>query len=465
MTNDNIAFLPAIEQARLIREKEVSSVELVNLYLERIEEHNQTLNAYITVAADQAREAANQADADLASGDAGPFAGVPISIKDLNATAGIRTTYGTATMSDNIPVTDDAVVARIRKAGFVILGKTNTPEFGTTPWTQPPAYGPCANPWDITRTSGGSSGGAASALAAGLCAVSQGSDGGGSVRIPSSVCGVYGIKPSRGRVSNAPGPVSMLSQDGPIGHTVADAAALLDVMSGYETGDAFTAPPPLRPFLNEATTDPGRLRIAYSVKPAVSVPVAEANVAAVVATAAKLSDLGHDVFESDPPFGEGELEAFLKIWPVGRAEFQPLPPLQTLDPVNRALIEMADGISAVDYRIAWHTLERNARRLVAFFDDVDVLISPVCATPPPLHYEFRDPDGLTEFFSAVNFVPFPAAWNTTGQPAASCPLYLDESGLPIGVQVVGRPFDEAAVIRVSAQLEAEMGFLGTPPGY
>ncbi|HSC27476.1 MAG TPA: amidase, partial [Vicinamibacterales bacterium] len=230
--DNELAFTSALEQRDLVRRREVSPSELVELYLERIEQLNPQLDAFLTVATDHARAAARAAEKEFAASrdnaDLPPFLGVPISIKDLNDTAGIRTTHATAAWRDRVPDEDDEVVARIRRAGFIILGKTNTPEFGSRAVTQSPAYPSGRNPWDVSRTCGGSSGGAGAAVAAGLGAVAQGSDGGGSIRIPSGWNGVFGIKPSRGRVSSAPGPQSWNATNGPIARTVADAAALLD---------------------------------------------------------------------------------------------------------------------------------------------------------------------------------------------------------------------------------------------
>src|SRR5437588_1174786 len=229
--DDDLAFASAHELAELIRTREVSPRELGELYAIRIEKLNPQLNAYITLSLDRAMDDARKAEAELGGDDLPRFLGVPISIKDLNDTAGIRTTQGSAAFADRIPDTDDDVVAVLKRAGFIILGKTNTPEFGNGPWTDPLAFGPTRNPWDAERTPGGSSGGAAAALAAGLCPISQGSDGGGSIRIPSSCCGLFGIKPSRGRVPAPERPASLLSQNGPIARTVADAAAMLDALA------------------------------------------------------------------------------------------------------------------------------------------------------------------------------------------------------------------------------------------
>ena len=261
-TGADLAFLPATEQARLVREGHVSSVELAELYLERIARIDPELNSFVTVRGEEALDDARAADA---ARDAAPFRGVPIAIKDLTATAGIRTTYSSRAFADNIPDFDTAVVRRLREAGFVILGKTNTPEFGTVAFTESELNGATRNPWNPERTPGGSSGGAAAALAAGLVPLAHGTDGGGSIRIPASCCGVFGLKPSRGRVSTAPfSSLEGLSTSGPITRSVADAAALLDVLAGYEPGDPWWAPPPERPFAEEPGAPVGRLRIAVT---------------------------------------------------------------------------------------------------------------------------------------------------------------------------------------------------------
>jgi amidase len=264
-----LAFLPALEQARLVRDGEVSSRELVQLYLERIERLDPELRAYVTVVADQALAAAE-------SPPPGPFSGVPLPIKDLVETAGIRTTFSCKALADYVPTQDAELVRRLRGAGFVVIGKTNTPEFGITAITESELNGICRNPWNRGHTPGGSSGGAAAAVAAGLASIAQGSDGGGSIRIPASCCGLFGIKPSRGRSSPAPrGDTYGLSVAGPLARTVAAAAAFLDAIAGSLPGDPYRAPPPERPFLEEVGADPGRLRIGLALEPPHPVPVDE----------------------------------------------------------------------------------------------------------------------------------------------------------------------------------------------
>lgn len=456
----DLAFTPAIEQVMMLRNGDVSSRELTELYLDRIETLNPTINAYVTVAADAARESATRADALRASGDATqPFLGVPISIKDLADTAGIRSTHGTAAWHDRIPDHDDEVVARCRAAGFVILGKTIVPEFGPLNISEPPAYPPGRNPWNPEVSCGGSSGGAAAALAAGLCPISHGSDGGGSIRNPSAWCGVVGLKPQRGRVSAAPRSQQFFGINGPLARTVADAAALLDVMAGPATGDAWWAPPFARPLVDEVTEALPRLRVAFHPHPGVERDAcAPANRAAAEDAVRVLEAQGHTVEEAVPPgYGDDVVMQSSIIFAANHAaaaDTLPYPPLETLDPWMRTLVEMGRLVNAVDYVKALEALQDLSRRTVAFFDAYDVFISPTVAGPPPAVGSMKDAgmDRVMEFWALT---PFTALWNTTGQPAASLPLGQDADGLPVGVQVVGRPADEATVVRVGALLESE----------
>ena len=451
--DEDLAFLPALELAGLVRSGQVSPVELVETYLHRIERLNPLLNAYLTVAGDQALTAAKEAAP--AGQDASPFFGVPVSIKDLDNAAGIRTTRGSAGYADFVPEADDAAVAKLKAAGFIVIGKTNTPEFGSAVCTEPVAYGPCRNPWDTDRTPGGSSGGAACALAAGLAPISHGSDGGGSIRIPSAWCGVFGIKPSRGRVSAAPLPQSLHSGQGPIARTVADAAAMLDVMAGYVAGDAFWPPAPSRPFLEEVGQDPGRLRVAFTASRS-ETEVHPDWVAAVKATAELLADLGHEVVEDAPPWTPLDPDhPVVKGRAASMAAIAPdLPAFELLDPINQTFIEVGRTLSVRDALLCDSIAATMARSIVAFFDRYDVLLTPTNAVPPPLVGELRDNEdpwnGLRKSLLAC---PFTADWNMTGQPAVSLPLHVDTAGLPVGVQLVGRPAAEATLIRLSAQLE------------
>jgi amidase len=445
---DELAFAPALDQAARVRAGEVTPLELVDLYLERIERLDPQLNAYVTVDAERARAAA-QARLE------GPFAGVPIPIKDLTETAGLRTTYSCKAFSHNVPDFDANVVRRIRDAGFVVIGKTNTPEFGTIAMTESELNGDCRNPWDTARTAGGSSGGAAAAVAAGLAPIAHGSDGGGSIRIPASCCGLFGIKPSRGRVSPAPFTSGSLelSQSGPLSVTVRDAAAFLDVLAGYEPGDAHWAPPPERPFLDEVGADPGRLRIAFTAEPATPTELDPRVVQVARSAADALERLGHDVVEATPPWGDPELlSVFEKLWQLTPVLY-PVHDESLLMPINRALARAARETSSVAYAHAVGALQRAARRVVSFWDGVDVVLTPALAQlPVPVGWVLEPDDPWEQFARGAEFTPFTPIVNVTGQPAAAVPWDVVD-GLPAGIQLIGAPAGEATLFRLAGQLE------------
>jgi amidase len=438
---DELAFLTATEQAGLIRRGEVSSRELVELYLGRIERLDPELNAFVTVCGEEAL-ATEPAD--------GPFRGVPIPIKDLQETAGIRTTFSSLAYADYVPDFDVAVVRRLKEAGFVVIGKTNSPELGITATTESRLNGACRNPWDVTRTPGGSSGGAAVSVVSGMAPAAHGTDGGGSIRIPASCCGVFGLKPSRGRVSLAPyGGHEGFSTSGPLTRTVQDAAALLDVMSGYELGDPWWAPPPA----DEPGSDPGRLRVAVTTSPPLDAPVAPECAAATDDAARLLAELGHSVEEATPLWGTGELiDLFMAVWTVIPSLKER--PRELFEPMNQLLIDRSEGVEAADYVIATQRLRGLARRIVEFWAEYDLVLTPTLAQPPPpLGTLMVDDDPEGNFERAWKFTPFTQVANVTGLPAVSIPLFWSEAGLPIGVQLIGGPADEAGLIRVSAQLE------------
>jgi amidase len=445
----SLAFLSATEQAELIRRREVSSEELVRLYLDRIEALDPQLNAFVTVSAERAL-------AEARSPRPGPFSGVPLPIKDLTETEGIRTTLSTRAFAEHVPARDVSVVARLRAAGFVVIGKTNTPELGLIPLTNSVLNGICRNPWDLSRTPGGSSGGAAVAVAAGLAPAAHGSDGGGSIRVPASCCGIYGLKPSRGRISPAPyGDLFGLGTSGPLTRTVADAAAMLDVMAGNELGDPYLCPPPARPFAEEVGADPGRLRIAWTTEPPLQTFVDPECARAAADAAALLSELGHDVVEATPPWRSDELmPAFTRLWqtipalsePEARAQFEPL---------AAALADAADRTSSPDYLRALASMQAHARQVVSFWAGYDLVLTPTLALPPvPVDWNDEEPDPWQQFRRNSLFTPFAPVANVTGQPAASVPFHWSADGLPVGVQLIGRPTDEATLLRVSAQLES-----------
>jgi amidase len=375
-------------------------------------------------------------------------------VKDLNETAGLRTTFSSRAFADYVPTADTAVVRRMKDAGFVVLGKSNTPEFGSTCVTESVLNGACRNPWNTAHTPGGSSGGAAAAVAAGALPLAHGSDGGGSIRIPASCCGLFGIKPSRGRVSPAPfvsGSLE-LSQSGPLSVTVRDAAAFLDVLAGYEPGDAHWAPP-ARPFLAEVGTDPGRLRIAFTAEPPIPGPVDDAVTQVARDAAEALAALGHEIVEQTPPWADADLlSEFRKLWQIGPALY-PVTDQELLEPLNRALASAARETSSVVFAQTVAGLQRFARRIVPFWNDVDIVLTPgLGKLPVPIGWVFEPDDPWEQFRRGGEFTPFTPIVNVTGQPAAMVPFGVVE-GLPVGVQLIGRPADEATLFRLASQIE------------
>ncbi|HUG64719.1 MAG TPA: amidase [Gaiellaceae bacterium] len=456
-----LAFLPAFEQARLIRDREVTSAELVAEHLERIEQIDPSLNAFVTVCGEEALATARERDA--TTSDA-PFHGVPIAIKDLAATAGIRTTYSSQAYAEHVPDFDTAVVRRIREAGFVIVGKTNTPEFGTVAFTESDLNGATRNPWNLDLTPGGSSGGAAAAVAAGLVPVAHATDGGGSIRIPASCCGLFGLKPSRGRVSSAPfGSLEGLSTAGPMARAVLDAAHLLDVLAGYEPGDPWWAPPPERPFADTTAQPPPRLRVAVTSTPPIDMPVDPECAHALESAASLLAELGHDVRSETPPWREDDLfHRFITVWQVGPALHPVDETLMTA--LNRGLVESARLSTAADYARAVGSLQLLARRIVSFWSDADVVLTPTLALPPvPIGWQEEVEGPIEQLLRNTEFTPFTAVANLTGQPAMSLPLHWTDAGLPIGVQAIGPPAGDALLLSLAAEIEAACPWAGRRP--
>lgn len=455
MSSVDLAFSSALRQAQLIRDRELSPLELTQLYVERIQRWNGELGSFFTVAAEQALTDAKAKTEYLVNHQASelpPFFGVPTAIKDLNSVAGLPCTYGSPVMKDYIATYDDGVTARIKQAGFVILGKTATSEMGSLPYTEPMGFPPARNPWNLNYTPGGSSGGAAAAVAAGLVAVAHGSDGGGSIRGPASCCGVVGIKPARGRVSHAPvgDAMSGIATNGVLARTVADAAAFLDVLSGYITGDPYWLPDPTPSFAAIIQSQAVRsLRIAFSTN---IPPIGEADAVlqqSVLDTAKHLEALGHHL-EPGCPDCSGLVEPFQVVWRTGvRASDIPSVALQ---PFNQWLYHHPD--SSGDYQKAVWAMQAAARPMVAFFDQVDALLLPTYLHPPIRVGEWADLDPAETLQRIIHWIaPCPLA-NATGLPAIAIPTGFTSEGLPIGVQLVGRPADEATLIALAAQLEA-----------
>jgi len=460
---DDFAFLDATAQAELVRRREVKAIELVDAAIERIERLNPTLNAVVTPMYEQARTAATS------EMPHGPFAGVPFLLKDLLASyGGVRMTLGSTFLRDFVPDHDSELVARLKRAGLIILGKTNTPEFGILPTTEPRLFGPSCNPWNTGRTTGGSSGGSAAAVAAGLVPMAHGGDGGGSIRIPASCCGVFGLKPTRAH--NPLGPdfgdiISGLVVEHAITRSVRDSAALLDATSGPDVGDPYWAPPPARPFLQEVGADPGRLRIAFSTEAPTGTAVHADCVSAVRDAAALCADLGHGVVEATPAYpGELVIQAFITLWSAGCAwtidgmalVASRTPTLDQFEPLTWALYEMGRQQSASAYLLAVTALQRVARDVARFFVNYDVWLTPTLAEPPVPLGTFDSPpeNPLQGLFRAAAFLPFTPICNVTGQPAMSVPLFWNADGLPVGTHFIGRFGDEATLFRLGAQLEA-----------
>jgi len=467
-TIGDLLVRPALELAGLLRSGQVHARELVEAALHRLEEREGRINAFCFVGAERALATAEG----ISPGDGRPFAGVPIAIKDGTPQRGLPMRIGSALFEGYVPDHDAASVRRLREAGFVPIGRTTMPEFGILPTTEPRLTGPTRNPWDPTRTPGGSSGGSAAAVAAGVVPLAHGSDGGGSLRIPAACCGLVGLKASRGRISFAPDRGDdPLVTEGVLTRTVADTAALLDVLAGYESGDATWAPPPSRPFPEAIGSPTPSLRVGLLLEPpvpAVGTPdkVPDSACARAAEDAGRLlEDLGHRVepFALEP-LTEGEWGAFDDVWAVLAAEgvaagegLLGRPPApDDVEPLTWALYEKGCALDALSYRSSFATLQRAARRVVSATRPFDVLLTPALAERPvPIGTitGMEEPDPLSALSRSDRFTPYTALWNVTGQPAVSLPLFHGEDGLPLGVQAVGGPAGEALLLALAAQLE------------
>ena len=458
---DVIHELTALEQADAIHRGDFTAVEATESYLRRIELLDPGLAAFVHVCAERALDQARAADRALRSGKPkSPLHGVAVPIKDLNLVTGIPTRFGSAAL-DLTPPMSDFFVERLEKAGTITLGKTSTPEFGLTCYTEPAGRGPTRNPWDRDRSPGGSSGGAAAAVAAGLAPVAQGSDGGGSIRIPASTCGLVGIKPTRGRVSNGPLADSLgeLAVNGPLARTVADAAALLQMMSGNEPGDHFIAPNDEAGFLTSATQPPSTLRIGCFADPVIADCVVDAQILSVFEeTTRTLRHLGHSVEGIElavPPTLVGHFET---LWSALAASI-PLSPEHELSlrPITTWLRERGKDATAVQLASAVSATRSATRSILQQFAPFDVILTPTLAALPALIGSLRnDADPAADFEAQKNFTPFTALVNMTGQPAISVPVGWTSNGLPIGMHLIGRPYDEATLIQLAGQLELAM---------
>ncbi len=469
--------------AQLVRTKQISPAELIEEAISRIEAHNPKINAIIYKMYDQARKVAQGTLPD------GPFKGVPFLLKDMHATVeGVPTSSGTRILK-NIPQPhDNEIVRRYRAAGVILLGKTNVPEFSLLPYTEPEAFGPTNNPWDLTRTAGGSSGGSAAAVAARLVPLAGGSDGGGSIRIPASCCGVFGLKPTRGRTPAGPDVGDIwrgFTQEHVLTRSVRDSAAMLDAISGPDVGAPYWAAAPERPYLQEVTTEPGRLRIAFTSTPFLGHEVHEDCRKGLEATVRLLEKLGHELVEAAPQIDrEAFAIAFLTMiaaetrdeidWAAGLAGRKTS--YADFETGTSALALLGQAFSAGKYANALNYLLSTARSVGRFFEGYDVLLTPTLAEPPILTGSLQ-PSAAERFLIGLvgrlnaawllnalgvikplasktfNFMPYTPIFNVTGQPAMSVPLCWNEAGLPIGMHFVGRFGDEATLFRLAGQID------------
>lgn len=460
--NAELAVMDGTAQAGLVRRREVTPLELVDAAIERIERFNPALNAVVTPMFDEARTVARSRLPD------GPFTGVPFLLKDLTAAyAGVRMTAGSTMMRDFVPDHDSEMVRRLKRAGLIILGKTNTPEFGLMATTEPQLFGPTRNPWDTHRTAGGSSGGSAAAVAARMVSMAHGSDGGGSIRIPSSCCGCFGLKPTRARNPAGPDHGDLLGGLGvEHAHTISvrDNAALLDATSGPDVGDPYWAPPPMRSFLAEVGADPGRLRIAFTAAPPAGLEMHPDCSDAVKKAALLCAELGHSVEEAAPAVqddetGQARLTNFVAAFACkiqeGALSVGKTPAPDELETLTWAVYDMGRKVSAVASLHAVTILHRLSREIGRFFEKYDVWLTPTLLQPPvPLGaFKSESENPLESLYRMGSFSAFPSLCNVTGQPAMSAPLYWNAAGLPIGVHFAARFGDEATLFRLAAQLE------------
>jgi amidase len=449
----------AVDLAAALRARELSAVELLDACLAAVDERNPELNAMVWRDDEAARAAARDADSRLTAGDDAPFLGVPIPIKDLTAVAGWPLTYGSKGAPAGVSEESELVVESLRAAGFVLCGRTNTPEFGTITVAENDRFGPSRNPWDSSRSPGGSSGGAAAAVAGGMFPIAHANDGGGSIRIPSAYCGLVGLKSSRGRIPRRAQAWMGAVVEGVTTRTVADAATVLDLTAGPDPLAWNNAIPPARPFAEELTAAPGKLRIGLMAQAPLGIPTAQDCVDATRDVAALLEELGHEVSEVEVPTISAELvPAFTVMAAAGLADYEGVD-WDLVEPHNRHSYEAASSeISAYDYVVAAQALEKLSRQEVARWGrDFDVLLTPTSAILPPLvgsvlEAQHAAPEVAT--FDVVASVVFAAFGNVTGLPAISLPLYWTEERVPVGTMLTGAPFDEATLIRLGAQLEA-----------
>ncbi len=448
----------ALELAAALRRRELSSVELLDACLAAVDERNPELNAVTWRNDAEARASAEAADRRLADGgELPPFLGVPIPIKDLTPVAGWPVTFGSNGAPEGVSEESELVVDALADAGFVLCGRTNTPEFGVITAAENLRFGPSRNPWDTDRSPGGSSGGAASAVAGGMFPIAHANDGGGSIRIPAAYCGLVGLKPSRGRVPRLAQSWLGAVVEGVVSRTVADTAVVLDAISGPDRNAWYNAPAPAHPFAQDAEAAPGRVRIGLMAQAPLGIPTDENCVAGARAAAALLEELGHSVEEVEvPTISEEMVPPFIALTQGGLADYEGVDWAST-EPHIQHTRKLAGETGAYDYVLAARTLELLSRREVGRWGrDFDVLLTPTSAILPPvagatMEAQHAAPD--QPVFDVVASVSFTAFGNVTGLPSVSLPVHWTDQDLPVGVMLTGGPWAEASLIALAAQLE------------
>lgn len=494
---DDFEAYDALGLAALVRDRQVSAAELVRAAIDRIEARNHRVNAVVLRLDEAALQAACALDQRAGGTATGPLAGVPFLLKDLLATcAGTPTTESCRLLADRIAAADSEIVARYRRAGLIVVGKTNTPEFGILPVTQSRLRGPARNPWNLDFNAGGSSGGSAAAVAAGMVPAAHGSDGGGSIRIPASCCGLFGLKPTRGRNPLGPALGDVLSgfvQEHVITRTVRDSAALLDTTAGADPGAPYAAPPAAGAFLDEITRPPGRLRIAWSARALLGNTTHPDCRAAVEDAAGLCETLGHDVIELAPALDIqalvrtflviGTVDAACQVRAAMAAAGRPIS-FGDLEPQTWLLSTIGARLSAVEFAEAQESARLLGRSMAGFFADIDLLLTPTMAYPPLRNDALRVTPAQSAMIRGLRAIPVRAGldrlldvlagtafeatantmlFNMTGQPAMSVPLFWPEDGLPVGVQFAARFGEEATLLRLAAQLEAAQPWFSRRP--
>jgi amidase len=456
--SDEIAFAGAARQAEMVRSGEVSPTELVGLHLERIDRLDPQLNSFRAVLGERAMLEAEQAEARLKGGDERPLLGVPIALKDSTDLAGEQTTHGTDAFPDPAGA-DSEMVRRLREAGAIVVGKTQLPELAICGFTESATWGVTRNPWDTQRTPGGSSGGSAAAVAAGLVPIASASDGAGSIRIPAASCGLFGLKPQRGRVSLAPDLEHWngLSVNGCVSRSVLDTALWLDVVSGGSAEPGAPAPPP-RPFVESAQASPGKLRIAYSTVPprAAAPPTVSDEVRdAVASTAELLRSLGHETAQKDPAWGAIGNNSVPRYLRGAAEDLAPVPRPERLERRTRGFGRLGGVIPRKVFEQAQRGAAADAARINAIFDSHDLLMTPVMGGTalPVRRWEGRG--ALWTLLGMSRFYPYCLPWNHLGNPAMAVPAGFAANGMPLSVQIVGRPGDESTLLSLAAQIESE----------